>query len=809
MLKSYIKIAFRYLLKNKVFTTINILGLTLGFTCFILLALFVIDELSFDDFHSDRDQIYRVVQTINEPDGDTRKVATVAPLVGTEAKEQFPEILDQTQLIQIGRLTVGNDPMNRDYERIWIADANFFQIFDFEFIYGDPQTALTEPDNLVITESIANKYFGKTEVVGEALYTNVFEGTISGVIKDFPANSHIDMNVIHTEPTWARVISDWNEWVSSNWTSNSFITYYKMQPGFNKTVLEEKLTTLVTQKYDSEVEYSSSFSLQPLADIHLYSGDIEGGLNENAGNSLYVYMFSIVGLLILAIACFNYMNLSTAAGSRRTQEVAMRKTLGADKKQLILQFTGEALLLSFISLILALTLIEFTIPYINEFVGKELSLSFDNILLIGGLLLLVLIAGVASSVYPSFFLSKINPARALKKEVKIGGRNFSLRKVLVVTQFAISIGMIASTIIIHNQLNYIQQKELGFSYNDRITIDINSGALRSQFETIKQEFSSLNEVKNVTVSSRVPGEWKVLPIANVERTDADRIAQMNFVAADEDFLETFEISLIEGRNLTNGVADSNSVLITQGAVKELGLENPIGQRVNIASTVWNGDLAEQDETYQPVIIGVVDDFHMQSLHQNRRPVMLASHKNPIHNIDYYTLQIDTDDWQQTLSELRAINSKFDPENPVEHHFLDTRFAELYEADQTRGQLFLLFSGVIVFIACMGLFALASFAIENRIKEIGVRKVLGAKVSQIAWLLTSEFAWMVVIACIISIPISYFAIQSWLQEFAYRIDIPWWAFLLAGFIALFIAYVTISFQAVRAALMNPVKTLRME
>ena len=809
MLKNYLKIAFRYLFKNKVFTTVNILGLTLGFACFILLTLFVVDELSFDDFHSQGDQIYRVVQTVNEPDGDTRQVATVAPLIGTEAKEQFPEILDQTQLIQIGRLTVGNEPLNRDYERIWIADANFFQIFDFEFTYGDPATALQEPDNLVITESIANKYFGKTDVVGEALYTNVFEGTISGVIKDFPENSHIDMNVIHTEPTWARVISDWNEWVSSNWTSNSFITYYKMQPGFDKAALEDKLTSLVTGNYDSEVEYTSSFSLQSLSDIHLYSGDIDGGLNQNAGNPLYVYMFSIVGFLILAIACFNYMNLSTAAGSRRTQEVAMRKTLGADKKQLVLQFTGEALLLSFISLILALTLIEFTIPYINEFVGKELGLPFGNIFLIGGLLLLVLIAGVSSSLYPSFFLSKVNPATALKREVKIGGRNFSLRKILVVTQFAISIGMIASTIIIYNQLNYIQQKELGFSYSDRITIDINSGALRSQFETIKQEFASLNEVKNVTVSSRVPGEWKVLPIANVERTDADRTTQMNFVAVDEDFLETFEISLIEGRNLTNSVADSTSVLISQSAVEELGLEDPIGQRINIASTVWNGDLAEQDEVYQPVIIGVVNDFHMQSLHQSRRPVMIASHRNPIHSIDYYTLQIDTDDWQGTLSELQAINSKFDPENPVEHHFLDTRFAELYEADQTRGQLFLLFSGVIVFIACMGLFALASFSIENRIKEIGVRKVLGAKVSQIAWLLTSEFAWMVVIACLISIPISYFAVQSWLQEFAYRIDIPWWAFLLAGFIALFIAYVTISFQTVRAALMNPVKTLRTE
>jgi putative ABC transport system permease protein len=809
MLKNYLKIAFRYLLKNKVFTFVNVLGLTLGFTCFILLSLFVFDELSFDDFHSDADQIYRVIQTIDDTDGDSRKVATVAPLVGTEAKQQFPEIQDQTQLIEIGRLTVGNEPLNRDYERIWIADANFFQFFDFEFLYGDPKTALSEPNNLVITESIANKYFGKIDVVGQTLYTNVFEATIAGVIKDFPANSHIDLQVIHAEPTWAREIESWDEFISSNWISNSFITYYKMTPGFDKSGLEQKLTELVTSNYGPEVDYSSTFSLQPMKDIHLYSQDISGGENVHAGNPLYVYMFSIVGVLILVIACFNYMNLSTAAGSRRTREVAMRKTLGADKKQLVLQFTGEALLISVISLILALTLIELTIPYVNAFVGKNLSLPFQNIPLMSTLLLVVLASGVLSSLYPSFFLSKINPASALKKEIKIGGQNFSLRKVLVVTQFAISIGMIASTIIIYNQLNYVQQKELGFTYADRITIDINSGELRSQFETIKQEFASLNEVKSVSVSSRVPGEWKVLPIANVERTDADVSAQMNFIGADEDFLQTFEIQLTEGRNLTNSIADSNSVLITQSAVDQLGLENPVGQRLNITNTIWNGELDEQDEPYQPVVIGVIDDFFMQSLHENQRPVMIASYRNPIHSIDYYTLNIETDNWQRTLSELQAINFQFDPENPVEHHFLDSRFAEMYHADKTRGELFLLFSGVIIFIACMGLFALASFAIENRIQEIGVRKVLGAKVSQITWLLTSEFAGMVGIAFLISIPICYFAIQNWLQEFAYRIPIPWWAFILAGFLALFIALVTISYQTIRAALMNPVETLRSE
>ncbi|MEX0647315.1 MAG: FtsX-like permease family protein [Balneolaceae bacterium] len=809
MLKNYFKIALRHLFKNRLFSIINILGLTLGFTCFILLSLFVIDELSFDRFHSDSENIYRVIQTINEPDGSSRQIAVVAPLAGSEPHEQFPEVQDQTQLISIGRLTVGNEPLERDYEVIWIADANFFEFFDFEFIDGNPATALTQPDNLVITESIAIKYFGETNVVGRTLFTNQFVGTVAGVIKNFPKNSHIQMDVIHAESTWERLIPSWGEFTSSNWTANSFITYFKMQPGFDKFAFEEKMTALVTQNYGNDINYSSTFELQPLRDIHLYSQHISGGLNANSGNPLYVYMFSIIAFLILAIACFNYMNLSTAAGSRRTQEVAMRKTLGADKKQLILQFTGEALLLSIMSLILAVTLIELTLPYINSFSGKELTLPAGNIPLLCGLLLVVLVSGLLSSLYPSFFLSKVSPATALKREIKIGGSNISLRKVLVVAQFAISIGMIASTIIIYNQLNYMQQKELGFAYNNRLTVDINSGILRSQFESIKQEFASLNEVKAVSVSSRVPGEWKVLPIVNTERMDADVSTQMDFIGADEDFLETYEIELIDGRNLRNSVADSNSVLISEMAVARLGLTDPVGQRLNVPSSIWNGDLDNHTTAYQPVVVGVVNDFHTQSLHHDQRPVMIASYRNPIQNIDYYTLLVETDNWQKTISDIQAINYSFDPENPVEYHFLDTRFAELYEADQTRGLLFLLFAGVIVFIACMGLFALASFAIENRIKEIGVRKVLGAGVGNITWLLSREFTLLVIIAFIVSIPVSYWAIQNWLQEFAHRIPVPWWAFLLAGLIALIIAVGTISYQTVRAALMNPVDTLRSE
>lgn len=809
MYKNYLKTALRYLKKNSVFSVINIMGLTLGFTCFILLGLFVSDELSFDKFHSDFSDIYRVIQTIKEKDGHTRQVGDIAPLIGTEAKAQFPEVKDQTRLIQIGRLTVGNDPSNRDYEVIWIADPDFFQFFDFKCLYGDPLSALTRPDNIVITESIARKYFGKTNVVGQSLYTNVYQATVGAVIKDFPENSHIKMNIIHTQATWSREIKSWDKFISGNWTSNSFITYLKMTPGFDKKAFEQKLTKLVTGNYTDDIEYSSTFTLQPLSDIHLYSKNIEGAMNVNAGNPLYVYMFSIVGFLILVIACFNYMNLSTAAGSRRTREVAMRKTLGAVKNQLILQFSSEALLLSILSLLLSIALIFIILPYINSYTGKDLKLSLNDIPLIATLLSIVLAFGVLSALYPAFFLSKINPVKAFKKEVKIGGGKFSLRKILVISQFTVSIIMIAATIIIYCQLNYLQNKKLGFDVDNLLVVDINSGKLRHQFESIKQAFETLSSVKSVTVSSRVPGEWKVFPVAYVKDPETENKSLMTFVGADKDFLKTFNIKLVDGRNLTNDVSDSNSVLVSESAVRALSLKNPVGKIVDITGTMWAGDFAKQDHKYLPRIAGIVKDFYFQSFREERKPIMIASYRNPIHKIDYYTLKIHTNNWSQTISDLKNINNHFDPENPMEYTFLDNRFAEFYKADQTRGLLFLIFSGIIIFIACMGLFALASFSVKNRTKEIGIRKLLGASISQIAMLLSGEFTGSLSLAFIISIPVTYWTVENWLREFAYHIPVPWWAFLLAGLIAFCTALATISYQTIRAAITNPVESLRYE
>lgn len=809
MFRNYIKIALRYLFRNRVFSVVNISGLTFGFACFILLALFVKDELSFDMFHEDAKDIYRIIQKIEEPDGEIRLIAGVAPMVGREAEKQFPEVLSQTQVLQIGRLTVGNDPQVRDYERIWIADEHFFNFFDFQFIYGDPEKSLSAPDNLVITESVAIKYFGNRNVLGERLFTNRFNARISGVIKDFPANSHININTFHAEPTWAREISSWNEWVSTNWTSNAFITYVKMRQGFDKDSFEEKLTSLVSSHYGDEIEYESTFILQPLSEIHLHSGNIHSGLNVNKGNPLYVYMFSIVGVLILLIACFNYMNLSTALATHRTREVGMRKTLGAGKSQLVLQFTGEAFIVNLCSLLFAILLLIPVIPLIGGFLGKELSMPINEIIFIGGLVFVTLISGVGSALYPSFFLSKLNPASVLRQGIKIGSKKSLLRKILVIAQFSISIIMITATLIIYQQLSFLQQKELGFQVENLLVVDINSGALRGQFESIKQEFKRLSEVKNVTVSSRVPGEWKFFPVANATMLENDAKAQAIFIGIDEDFLSTYDIDLIEGRNLRNDQADSNSVILTRLMVRKLGLENPVGSVLEINSALWNGDLSELDHPYNPRIVGVVDDFYFESFRKEMRPLILASYRNPIHNIDYYTLRLETTNWNQTKEKLQSINASFDPENPLEYTFLDNQFEQFYKGDRIRARLFLIFSCIIIFIACMGFFAIASLVIESRIKEIGIRKVMGAKIKDIIWLLSSDFALLVGVAFVISAPVAWWAAWSWLQEFAYRISIPLWAFPVAGVTAFLIAMGTIMSQTIRAANNNPVDSLRNE
>lgn len=595
MLFNHFKISFRQLMKNKTFTFINIFGLTLGFLCFILISLYIHDELGFDLFHKDSGRIYRVLQHEKMEDGTTRDVATTAALIGPEVAAQFPEVEATARISAIGRITMGNDPANRDYERITITDTNIFSFFDFPLIEGDRTTALTKPDVIVVSESFARKYFGTTDVLGKQIWSNLtrndknVEFTISGIMKDFPKNSHLQVDVIFSDSSWPSVFPWYKDFTSTDWESNSYLTYVKLRDPESKKSLEPRITTLVKDHYPATKTFKSEFSLQPLSDIHLNSAHIQDSdVAANGMNPFYLYMFGGVGFLLLLIACLNCMNLSTAAAFKRTREIGTRKTLGAQRVQLIAQFVTDSVLLSMIAMILALVLLQMAIPSINQFTGKELALTSLPLSWSLGILGTLLLVAVVSALYPAFITARVSPAEALKKEVRIGNARLPVRKMLVVAQFTISIVMISSTLIIYEQLNYMRSKDIGIETENLLVIDINSGRLRRNFENIKAEFGKPAEVLSVSTSTRVPGEWKSFPMATATALGEPMGKEMIYVGIDNDFLKTYNIELKEGRNFSAGPADSSKVILTELAVKQLGLTNPIGQIIEIPTVRWGG-----------------------------------------------------------------------------------------------------------------------------------------------------------------------------------------------------------------------------
>jgi putative ABC transport system permease protein len=818
MFKSDFKVSLRQLSKNKTFAFINISGLTLGFTCFILLALYLHDELSFDTFHKDDHRIYRVLQHERQDDGTVRNVAPVAPLIGKEAGAQFQDIEDVCRISAYGRVTLGNDPANRDYERILSPDANFFTFFNYPLVEGDPKTVLQHPDAIVISETLATKYFGNESAIGKQIWSAFMRDgkpvylTVSGVMKDFPPNSHLQISIIFSEATWPSLFEWYNEYVSSDWTSNEYITYLKLRPGSNVSTLANRLKDLVKSNYPSDREFRSEFSLQPLHKIHLYSENIQIQAEEFNANSLkpfYLYMFGAVGTLLPIIACLNYMNLSTAAALKRTREIGTRKALGGQKGQVVSQFLTDALVVSLFSCVVSILLVQLVLPVVNVFTGKKMSVLNLPLSWIVMLMGIILLAAVLSSLYPAFISVRVSVVDALKKEVRFGGRSLPMRKVLLGVQFAISTLMIASTLVIYQQLNYLREKDLGFDHENLLVVDINSARLRRNFETIKEEFSKPAEVVSISTSTRVPGEWKSYPVATVRNSISSTGQEMIFVGIDRDFLKTYDIKLLSGRTIDDPKTDSLKIVLTQLAVEQLGLTNPIGQMIEIPSVRFDGSIENLDNPFRVEVIGVVENFHFESLRNQMTPVIFGAPNTTIQRIDYYTLRIKTMDWGHTIEKLKEINTRLDPDNPLEYTFLDSRFEEFYRADAKRGQIFLTMSVLVVIIACLGLLALVSYSVESRTKEIGVRKILGASVHSIVTLVSKEFLLLIFIAGLISLPIAWYFMDIWLQEFAYRVPLSAGMLVLAMVVALMIAAITISLQTISAARANPVKNLRSE
>lgn len=817
MIINYFRIALRHLAKNRIFTVVNLFGLTLGFLCFILLSLYVYDELSYDMFHKDADRVYRVIQHETSEDGSIRDVMVTSARIGPESVLQVPDVEEATRMYALGRLTIGNEPEGRGYQVSITTDPNFFNMFNFPMIEGDAAAVLRTPDAVLLSEAHAKKFLGEGPYIGKRLWTSMerdgkpLEVIVGGIFKDLPRNTHFDIDMVFNDPIWRSVSPRFGSYMESDWTSNGFVTYVKLKPGADVKAVEEKMTALVKANYPKDREFRSTFTLQALKDIHTQSHNLQGYSGQSNGiKPFYIYMFAVVAVLILGIACLNYMNLSTASAFRRVKEIGTRKALGALKGQLITQFTGEAVILSVVSLVFAIALLQAILPFVNHFTEKDMSLEILPATWTISLGVVILLAGILSATYPAFIISKVSAVEAFKKEVKIGNRSVPMRKILVASQFAISIMMIACTMVIYQQVNYLRTKDVGFEKDNLVVIDINSRSLRKDFEQVKAEFSSIPEVTAISASTRVPGEWKSFPIASVKGDANPATTEMIFVGIDNDFLSTYKIELIEGRNFMPGESDSTKVILTQQGAKDLGLENPVGTMIEVPTIRWGGSQDPPQRPYRAEVIGVAADFHFESFRHKMMPVIFGAANTQIQSIDYYSVRVNTANLPEVIEKLKKVNARIDPVNPLEYTFLDDQvFAEFYRMDEKRGQIFLVFSSIIICIASLGLFALVSYSIESRMKEIGVRKVLGATVSNIVTLVSKEFIMLVAISGIIAVPAAWYLMSAWLKDFEYRVGVGGGVFVLSLAVALVIAFTTICFRAIKAARANPVNSLRSE
>lgn len=800
MLKNYLKIAFRNLYRDKAYSLINISGLTLGITCCSLMFMFVIDELTFDSFHVKRDQIYRIIE-VDQSEDETRYYAMTSPPVGPTMVLDFAEVEDATRIFRFGGHINFNIGDTKYQERSYfIADRNFFEVFDFQLLYGDASTALNEPSSIVIDEEWARIIFGDENPLDKTISFENGEDihVVTGVLKKVPQNSHIQMRIILSLPR----NNEGMEAYLSSWEQYAQTTYLLLSPDAEPHDLEQKFPAFIKQYLGEESK--REMKLQALNDIHFNSQEIEAGVENNKGQFVYIYIFAAIGIFMLLIACINYMNLATAKSLHRGKEIGIRKVSGASRYQLITQFLSESTLISLISFILSVGLIDLFLPYFNSITDKSFLFNIETLGGVVSLLLVITLAvGLLSGCYPALLMSRLRPASILKGEMHTSRGGLFLRKVLVITQFTLSIILIVATIVASNQMNYLQSQSLGFEKDQLMTVDINSGNVRRRFETMKHEFAKSPYIHKVAVSSRVPGEWKTLREVYARAMNSSSLdsIQSYYIGFDKEMLGTYEMELVDGQNFTGNVLfDSLTVMINEKAAGLLHLTEPVGQFVNVSYRGRKGQFR---------VVGVVKDFNFQSLHNEIGPMIIGYRTNQFQSIDYFTLKIDGAHIKEVLAHAASVHNAFDANKPIEYHFLDDQWEKFYTEDKRAGDIFTIGAGITIFIACLGLFGLASFIVQKRSKEIGVRKVLGASLLDLFVLLSGTFVFQVLVAFAIAAPISWYFMSGWLNNFAFRFDLGLSEFIIAGVGTLFIALASVSYRVIKAALLNPANTLKDE
>ncbi len=801
MLTNYLKSALRNIRKNKIFSFLNVFGLAIGLSCFLLITIFVKNELSYDTYPTESKNIYRVLLS-STGNGDVATYPMVDAAVGNGMKEAFPEIQSSTRLVREINFVKYNEKQFKE-EYMAYADSNFLQMFSIPLLEGNNTDALKAPNSLVISKEFAKKYFNTGEALGK--YVSIGnEGKlfkVTGVFDKIPDDSHFHFDAflsMASTPFGAR----------TTWSNIGFYTYVLLNKNADPKKLEKKFPQLVAKYVVPEVQHDMGvslaeaqksvntfiFSLQPLRKIHLYS-NTKYELEPN-GDIQYVFIFSALAIFILLLACINFTNLSTAKAMQRSREVGIRKVLGSLKKQLITQFLTESVVLTFFSMLCAFGIAFLILPAFNSMANKNYS--FHELLQLPFLLsmfALCIIAGILAGVYPAFFMSSFNTIKVLKGASTNTSGKKPLRSSLVVFQFFISISLIISTIIVYQQLHFMQTKKLGYNPEQVLYLQ-DASLLGKNQDAFRQEIVQDNHIIATSISNNIPGNARMDGTEIFSKNGNSTTIHANIYHVDDEYLKTLGIQISAGRNFSkNFSTDSSAVVINESMVRELGWNNtnPIGKTI-----VRSG----QKEFH---VIGVVKDFNYASVKQKIAPLMMMLGNN----YGGLLIKIKANDVQGFLSGLKNKWAAFNPQGPLSYTFLDDNFAKLYASEQRTQHIFSAFSIIAIIIACLGLFGLSAFIIEQRKKEIGVRKVLGASIQSVLLLVSKDFLWLIGIAFIIAVPVSYWAMHVWLQDFAYRIPISWFVFLMGGLLAIMIAILTISFQAIKAARANPVKSLKSE
>jgi putative ABC transport system permease protein len=789
MFKNLIKTAVRHILKHFGYSLLNIMGLTLGISSALFLIIYVSDEVSYDRYHDKADRIYRVSSKITERDDQFTWILAQIPF-GPQVVQDYPEVQSFVRFIPMPRALYKYEDKEYNEENFYYVDSTLFDIFTYKVIKGDVRSALREPNKIIITETIASRYFGSSDPIGKSLTTGTNTYEVTGVIKNVPANSHFRFDAVASRNNLPKQLGSWGNF--------GVFTYLLFPDNFNVKAFETKMQEMYTRYMKplfGPLNIKIEYILEPITRIHLYSTN--AGEPEPTGSITYVYIFGIVAFFLVLIAAMNYMNLATARSTRRAREVGLRKVVGSRRGPLVLQFLSESIVFTIISLIISIVFIMLLLPKFNLLAGKSFDLHIiSSPVVLLSLLAVILLVGIFGGSYPAFFLSRFSAVTVLKGEITQGSAGSLFRKILVVIQFGISVIMIICTMVVFRQLNYMKTMDQGFDQKNVLSLQLNQ-AMVQKYPVLKQALLDNPNIKYVSSTNTPVGEGSGKLLFNVETDQGMSQRGINFAIVDHDFVKTLGIKITKGRGFQQDMPSDTltSVIVNETFVKRMGWAEPIGKKVEAGNA----------NQLRARVIGVMQDYHQTGMYNKIESLLLAY--RVVNNVVY--IKLSGNDLKQTLSYIETKWKEVFPGQPFTYTFLNERFNRQFEADEKRGLIFTLFTILAILIACLGLFGLASYMVEQRTKEIGIRKVFGANESTILKLISRDFLLLVSISILIAFPVSYYFMNNWLKNYVYRTKIGFVLFIIAAILTILITFITISYKAYKAAIMNPASALMTE